>query len=243
MAGRSKRVALLGLAVVAAAVFGGLGTWQVQRLVWKTALIEQVGTRTRTAPVDAPATRTINADDAYRPVKAQGRFRYDGETLVQAVTELGPGYWVMTPLRTDRGFTVLVNRGFVPAPTVSDGSRNWSRPAGSVTITGLLRLSEPKGGFLRSNDPVGNRWFSRDVPAIARAMDIAGPVAPYFIDASADTASDWPRGGLTVVRFTNNHLVYALTWFGLAAMALFAVWHVLRDQGRPDGGDGPDQSP
>tara|TARA_R110002167_G_scaffold62754_2_gene177136 strand:- start:10488 stop:11036 length:549 start_codon:yes stop_codon:yes gene_type:complete len=172
-------------------------------------------------------------DDAYRAVSVAGVFRHDHEALVQAVTDLGPGYWVMTPLETGQGFTVLINRGFVPSAVVTDGTGRWSRPPGPVSVSGLIRLSEPKGGFLRTNDPSADRWFSRDVTAIARAKTLTGPVAPYFIDAAAGDSRDWPRGGLTVVRFANNHLIYALTWFGLALMALFAAWRVLRERSRP----------
>jgi surfeit locus 1 family protein len=119
---------------------------------------------------------------------------------------------VLTPLVTDRGFTVLVNRGFVPTDR-----KSWARDAAAVTITGLLRISEPKGGFLRSNDPAAGRWYSRDVPAIAATRSL-GTVAPYFIDADASSGTGWPRGGLTVVAFPNNHLQYALTWFAMAAL-------------------------
>ena len=122
------------------------------------------------------------------------------------------------PLRTDAGWTVLVNRGFVP--TDRRGTIAAPRVV-PVSVSGLLRLTEPGGGFLRRNDAGQNRWFSRDVQAIAARHGLGG-VAPYFIDA--DRAGDgWPRGGMTVVRFTNNHLVYALTWFGLAALIVVLV--------------------
>lgn len=236
MAGRARRIGLLALALFAAVVFGGLGVWQVQRLAWKTALIEQVETRARQAPSPAPAGG-VGPGDAYRAVWAQGRWLHGQETLVQAVTELGPGYWLMTPLKGDEG-TILVNRGFVPARDAA-----WTRPAGEARVSGLLRLTEPKGGFLRANDPQGDRWRSRDVEAIAQARGLAGPVAPYFIDAADEGAGGWPRGGLTVLRFTNNHLVYALTWFALMGMAGFAAWRVLREPpgGRVDDPAGEDR--
>ena len=104
-------------------------------------------------------------------------------------------------------------------------------------MTGLLRVTEPNGGFLRANDPASNRWSSRDVEAIARARGLAD-VAPYFIDA--DAASDpgaWPRGGLTVIRFPNSHLVYALTWFGMALLSLAGMGLVLRERRRGKGSD------
>ena len=108
---------------------------------------------------------------------------------------------------------------------------------GEQTVTGLLRVTEPRGGFLRANDPASNRWRSRDVEAIARAHGLAD-VAPYFIDA--DAASDpgaWPRGGLTVIRFPNSHLVYALTWFGMALLSLAGMGLVLRERRRGKGSD------
>jgi surfeit locus 1 family protein len=87
------------------------------------------------------------------------------------------------------------------------------------TVTGLLRLTEPHGAFLRSNDPAADRWYSRDIAAIAADRGL-GKVAPYFIDADAAPGSEGlPIGGLTVLTFPNNHLVYAFTWAALALLA------------------------
>jgi surfeit locus 1 family protein len=125
----------------------------------------------------------------------------------------------MTPLQTADG-VILVNRGFVPPERVAAATRAAGQVAGEVTITGLLRASEPNGRILRRNEPGRDRWFSRDVAAIARARGI-GAVAPFFIDAQATAGSaDLPRGGLTVVRFRNAHLAYAATWFALAALCI-----------------------
>ena len=217
--------ALILGAVVFALLFAGfsaLGVWQVQRLAWKQALIRQVDARIHAAPVAAPPPeQTITRQaDQYRRVVVSGRFDHQRETLVKAVTDLGPGYWVMTPLVTDRGFTVLINRGFVPSERQKPANRGAAQVEGETTVVGLLRLTEPDGGFLRANDPAGDRWFSRDVAGIAKARGLSGPVAPYFIDADATpNPGGWPRGGLTVVRFANSHLIYALTWFGLALMS------------------------
>lgn len=217
-------VLILG-AVMFALLFAGfsaLGVWQVQRLAWKQELIRQVDARIHAAPVAAPAPdQTITRQaDQYRRVVVSGRFDHQHEALVKAVTDLGPGYWVMTPLMTDRGFTVLINRGFVPSERQKPADRGAGQVEGETTVVGLLRLTEPDGGFLRANDPAGDRWFSRDVAGIAKARGLSGPVAPYFIDADATpNPGGWPRGGLTVVRFANSHLIYALTWFGLALMS------------------------
>jgi surfeit locus 1 family protein len=98
-----------------------------------------------------------------------------------------------------------------------------------VTVTGLVRPAEPAGTFTPKKDVARNIWFNRDAAEMAAAMGLpADRVAPYTIDAVFDPAlpGGLPQGGETIVRFANNHLQYALTWFGLAAalIAVFAVW-------------------
>ena len=152
-------------------LFTGLGVWQVERRGWKLALIAAVEARVHAAPAPAPGPADwpdLTAEaDAYRHVGTAGVLLHDRTTLVQAVTELGGGYWVLTPLRSDAGFTVLINRGFVPLEQADPATRPGSEPSGHVALTGLLRVTEPGGAFLRSNDPASDRWFSRDVAAIA----------------------------------------------------------------------------
>jgi surfeit locus 1 family protein len=235
----AARVALAVCAVLAFAGFVALGTWQVERRAWKLDLIARVDQRVH-APAGAPPARgewpaTNVANDEYRHVRLAGTFVHDKEALVQASTRLGAGFWVLTPLRAADGTVVLVNRGFVPPEARERQARTAPEPQGETTVTGLLRLSEPKGGFLRKNDPAADRWFSR-----AAAAD----VAPYFVDAeaaptapatpaAASAAADapaWPAAGLTVIAFPNSHLVYALTWYGLALMVLVAAWFVRRGE-------------
>ncbi|WP_211100656.1 SURF1 family protein [Acuticoccus sediminis] len=219
--GRKRRTLAIGFAAFATVVFVCLGVWQLQRREWKLDLIARVDARLAAAPVAAPGPdgwAGITADgDAYRRVTATGTYETGHDTLVQAVTELGPGSWVLTPLATAEGFTVLVNRGFAPPDRRTPA--DIAPPEGPVTVTGLLRVTEPGGAFLRSNDPDAGRWYSRDTAAIATAGGL-GAVAPYFIDADADAPGEVPVGGLTVVQFRNSHLVYALTWFALALTSI-----------------------
>lgn len=213
-----RRVLLAGLALLAAAGFAALGVWQVERRTWKLDLIARVEAGLKAPPMPVRDWRAV---PEYRRVRLSGAYLYDRETLVKAVTARGEGFWVMTPLRTDAGI-VLVNRGFVPSATTLRGS------GGVATVTGLARRTEPGGAFLRDNDPVHDRWYSRDVAAIASARRL-GPVAPMFVDAAAGSdRAAYPVGGLTVVRFRNNHLVYALTWFALAIMSVVAAVIVYR---------------
>ncbi|PIK73548.1 Surfeit locus 1 family protein [Methylobacterium frigidaeris] len=224
----AKRLVLVALSLLATALFVGLGIWQVERRAWKLDLIARVEARLASPPVPAPGRAEwpkISRDaDEYRRVTVQGRFLSDRAVRTLAVTEKGAGSWLLVPLVTEAGDTILINRGFVPADwqAVSGG--------GERTVTGLLRLPEPGGGFLRSNDPAHDRWYSRDVAAIAAAKGL-GPVAPYFIDADASAnRPGGPVGGLTVVAFRNHHLIYALTWFGLAALSGYAAYRALRER-------------
>lgn len=229
---RARRL-LTGFLLLLVAAFLALGAWQVQRLFWKLDLIARVESRVTADPMPAPARAEwpgiTPEKDEYRRVTATGLFQHESTVLVQAVTERGAGFWVLTPLRLPDETTVIINRGFVPADRRDRADRLGSElAAGPVAVTGLLRLSEPGGGFLRANDPANDRWFSRDVAAIAAAKGLAD-VAPYFIDADATpNPGGLPVGGMTVIAFRNSHLVYALTWFALAAMSAAAVWAVHR---------------
>jgi surfeit locus 1 family protein len=227
-------------------VFVALGTWQVYRLQWKLDLIARVEARVHAAPAPAPGRAQwpqVSPDkDEYRRVALSGRFLYSKTVAVQASTDLGSGAWLLTPLQTADGDIVLVNRGFVGVSPVKLGATGAKDGAAGqpVDVVGLLRMSEQGGGFLRANDPARNRWYSRDVQAIAAARGL-GTVAPYFVDAdrassqanaAAAPDAEKPVGGLTVIAFHNSHLVYALTWYALALMAAAAGWWVVRDERR-----------
>jgi len=236
-------IALCGAFLFAS--FVSLGTWQVERRAWKHELIARVDQRVHAPAVAVPgpeAWAQVNAaNDEYRRVALTGRLLHDKETLVQAVTIYGSGFWVVTPLQMPDGATVLVNRGFVPPETAERATRRTHEPQDDVNITGLLRITEPGGAFLRSNDPAGKRWFSRDVAAMAAARGLAGPVAPYFVDAEAAPGGDLapqPIGGLTVIAFKDNHLVYALTWYALALMVIFGAWQFVKADRRAQASQG-----
>jgi surfeit locus 1 family protein len=217
---------LMGLVVMALC---GLGVWQIARLSWKEALIARVNARVhaQASPAPGPAEwNRISDDDAYRHVTVRGHFLNSDEAQVYALTEMGAGYWIMTPLRTDDGAIVFINRGYVPMEQKAAAARASGQTDAEVRVTGLLRLPEAKGWlFSQPNDPAHDLWYRRDIAAIARSRHLEA-VAPYFIDADATpNPGGWPRGGLTVIKFPNSHLVYAITWFTLAAMlAGVLVW-------------------
>lgn len=232
----------VALALLAFCGFVALGTWQVHRLHWKHDLIERVTQRVHAPPLAAPGQDRWQAVDAerneYQRVRLTGTFLNQDETFVQATTELGAGFWVLTPLRLADGSLVLVNRGFVSPPHRDPAQRGLAPPQGEMTVTGLLRMSEPGGAFLRRNDPSQGRWYSRDVQAIGAALGLT-PVAPFFVDEEAGAGMPrvgpassapkvWPVPGLTVIDFRDNHLSYAITWYVLALMVAVASVYVGR---------------
>ena len=258
-AARIVRLFFLLLALSAFVGFVALGMWQVERRAWKLTLIDRVTERVN-GPPSAPPPRdrwasVDAANDEYRRVRLSGVFLNDQETFVQATTDYGSGFWVMTPLQLADGTVVLVNRGFVSPNRRARESRNDGSEAAQMKadVVGLLRLTQPGGSFLRRNDPAAGRWYSRDVQAIAQARGLA-EAASYFVDAQPDAKSgaitnrggnanageivsgtepaSWPVAGLTVIDFHNNHLVYAITWFALALMVALAIAYVLREERR-----------
>jgi surfeit locus 1 family protein len=235
------RIVLALCGAVLFAGFVGLGTWQVFRLQWKENLIARVEERIHAPPADAPPPdqwKQVNAGSSeYRRVQVAGTFLHELSAKVQASTRLGSGYWVMTPLRMADGNIVFINRGFIPPGMELHSSELCGQAHGTLTVMGLLRISEPGGGFLRDNDPANERWYSRDIKAIASARGLAH-VAPYFIDAdmaspvAKNEINTYPVGGMTVVSFPNNHLVYALTWYALALMVAGTGFWIVRTEQR-----------
>ena len=223
---RAGFVILVLTASVAMAILLALGTWQVERLAWKEAMIARIEARIHASPEPLPATARwpdLKVEDyEYRHVRVSGRFDQARETLIfRGVGKVGdgaaqPGYWVMVPLLLPDGASLLVNRGFVPLDKKDPASRA-PVPPGEVTLTGLMRVPEDRSAFTPADDPAKGQWYTRDPVAIAAAIGLPRP-APFSLDEDAHAvARGEPGGGATVLDIPNNHLSYAATWYGLAA--------------------------
>jgi surfeit locus 1 family protein len=226
---------LLGAGATTAAALAalvGLGLWQLERKAWKESLIARIEARAHgNAGEIVPEARWPEwraDDDEFRHVRLAGRFLHDKEILVHGLMSgqrSAPmqGYYVFAPLRLRDGATVFVNRGFVPGELRDRAGRPEPQPAGEVTVTGLVRAPDARHWLAPENDAASDRWFSRDLAAMARARGLER-VAPFWIDADPiPNATGWPRPGQTRLDLPNNHLQYALTWFSLA-LALAAVF-------------------
>lgn len=247
MAPPLRSLVLPGLAALAAlAILLALGTWQLQRRAWKQDLIGRIEARAYGTPTALPAEDEwpLWAAQAheYRRVRVTGQLLYGREVPVHGLmsgAQRGQplqGYYLLTPLRLSDGATVIVNRGFVPTELRDPARRPGSDPPGEVTVTGLLRGSEARGSFVPENDPARNEWFVRSVDDVARAKGLSR-VAPFLVDAdTVPNPSGWPKGGQSRLAIPNDHLQYALIWYGLALTlaGVFAAFAWRRLAGAPD---------
>ncbi|XP_078737538.1 surfeit locus protein 1 isoform X3 [Lampetra fluviatilis] len=216
-----------------------LGTWQVQRRKWKLSLIADLEARTRSDPVTLPLDVEELRRLEYRRVRVRGEFDHSQElyllprsfiqqgrgpgTAGGLVAGPGSGAHVVTPLRcSELGVTILVDRGFVPMSKLDPAKRPEGQVEGEVELVGVVRMDEPRCQFTPDNDPAHNRWYHRDVGAMAHATG----VQPVLIDADASsTVRGGPIGGQTQVVLRNEHMQYLLTWYSLSA-ATAAMWYI-----------------
>lgn len=222
---RTRRVWPLLLASgIVLAILLVLGTWQVERLAWKEGLLAEIAERTAAAPEDLATVETRfreTGDVEYWPITVSGTFEHAGERHFFATYAGQSGYNVYTPLRLADGRALLVNRGFVPFELKDAAKRGEGQVAGPVTITGLARnpLAAKPSVVVPDNDPAANifYWKDRDTMASSVGLATGDGLVPFFVDAGPGRApGGWPVGGVTIIDLPNNHLQYAVTWYGLA---------------------------
>jgi cytochrome oxidase assembly protein ShyY1 len=230
-----KGVLVPTLATLAAfAVLVSLGQWQLSRKVWKETLIDAMTQRLAAAPQDLPPPEKwgeLTPDNAeFRRVKLRGEFipvrdtyaYVAGSALRNDIKE--PGYFVFRPVRLANSKLVTVNRGYVPLEYTQQ------TPGGESEVTGYIRFPEPKSWFVTESSSGGDTWFIRNPQLMAKARGW-GEVAPFYIDQELPVpASGLPKPSALSVTLRNDHLGYALTWFGLAAtlVGVFLAWLIAR---------------
>jgi surfeit locus 1 family protein len=229
-------------ALAAFVTFIALGTWQLQRKAWKEALIGTLERRLSAPAVELPPRerwgRLDPAEDEFRRVKFSAAFVPGAEALVYASGSAfrsdvsGPGYWVLAPVRLAAGGLVVVNRGFVPEGRQDPATRTAGEITGSAQLVGVMRWPESRGIFSPKDEPARNLWFVRDPVGIASAKSW-GDVAPFFVELeSPRPPGDLPRVGALKVNLRNEHLQYAITWYGLAlvVVVMFGLWFRARGE-------------
>lgn len=220
---------LLLLSIAAGTVvLTGLGIWQLNRLEWKQAMIARVTQGLSQDPVSVSKIEALveaGADIEYRPATAQGTFLHELESHFFATHKGQTGYFIYTPMLMDEGKILIVNRGFVPMALKDGASRKDGQVRTPQSVTGLARSApaERPNAFVPDNDLQKNIFYWKSIDQMAgRAQDRSREsFFEFFLDADdTPVPGGWPRGGVTLIDFPNNHLQYAFTWFGLAGALL-----------------------
>jgi surfeit locus 1 family protein len=230
---RSGVIEATVFAVCGIAILCGLGLWQLDRKTWKENLILTLTTQLERAPENLPPRaswpRLVPEGNEYTRVTFPAEFLPGQEALVYTAGSplrpdvKGPGYWVFAPAQLAGGSIVLVNRGFVPLDRKDPATRPGGATQGTVDIVGVMRWPETRGLFTPADDVAGNVWYLRDPKAMAEAKKWAIS-APFYIDQEAPAPTGgWPKPGKLAITLPDNHLQYAITWFGLA-LALAGVY-------------------
>lgn len=211
--------------MIALAVLLGLGTWQVERLQWKRSLIAERQAQLAAPPQTLPAASDKWGEWEFRPAVVEGVFRHDLEQLFGVAAIDGQlGHHALTPLIRPDGRAVLVDRGWVPADRAHPAARREGQVPGVVRVSGIARYrgDDRPGWFTPNNQPKERLWYWYDLAALERALGLK--LLPVVLEAdAAPNPGGLPIGGQTRIELTNNHLQYAITWYGLAA-GLLAIW-------------------
>ncbi len=215
---------LLTILVAAAlAVLVTLGTWQVQRLQWKLDLIERVEAGLAAEPLLLPGDMDAIRSLDRRPVTATGTLRFDLAFAKGSEQKGGiPGARLIVPLERDDGIPILVDLGWVPEP-VSDHFGDSPEP--DAALTGTLHLDHPraKPPFRPANEPEFRRWFWLDTAALREWTGLSDLAVATLVRSPDGVERTPPIADPPAMTLSNDHLGYALTWYGLA-LGLFVIY-------------------
>ncbi|MEO0391743.1 MAG: SURF1 family protein [Pseudomonadota bacterium] len=205
--------------LVSLAVLVSLGTWQMQRLAWKTDLISTIESRALADPISLPSAPFADRLN-HQAVTVQGLWLAGTEQFVPAkVHERELGEWLLQVMALDDGRQLLINRGWVPLCWREDTCRQPD-PATETTVTGILRFGFEQGPMVPDNEPDQARWYWLDVPAIEQALAIGDLVPGVIFAQGAPGDATPPIPQIPALNLRNQHLQYAMTWYSLALVLL-----------------------
>lgn len=215
---------LIGL--VGVAILASLGTWQLRRLEWKEGVLSQIETRIAADPVAVPTSPDPD-QDRYLSVAARGQFTDQEIHVLVSTKDVGAAFRIITLFQSDDGRRLLVDRGIVP-----DEAKDDPRSPVTATLRGNLHWPDEVDAFTPEADRTGNLWYARDVDAMSAEL-----AAEPFLFVVRDTSEADPQVQPLPVSSSgipNDHLQYAITWFGLALVwtAMTLYWIARRARGK-----------
>ncbi|KAL4786473.1 SURF1 family-domain-containing protein [Aspergillus varians] len=234
--GRKHGPGLIILALIPIISFA-LGSWQIQRLDWKTKLIAKYEDRIVKDPLPLPprVDPSVVSEFDYRRVYATGRLRHDQEMLIgPRIREGEDGFIVITPLERGEGeSTVLVNRGWISRKMMNQKDRAEGLPKGEVTVEGLIREPWKKNMFTPDNKPEDGKFYFPDVEQMAQLTGsqpvwIEQTMVQDLLEAMTCEDKGIPIGRAAEVNLRNNHSQYIFTWYGLSLATTIMLWMIIR---------------
>ena len=219
---RRRLFVVIAFGLIGVAILISLGIWQLNRLAWKESVLAEIEARIGSAPVPVPAI-TDPVDDRYLPVSTNGTLQGEPVRILVSVQGSGPGYRLISVIEAE-GRRLMVDRGFI-----AESAGDAPEPTGPITVIGNLHWPDEIDGFTPSPDVARNIWYARDVAALANHLG----TEPILIVAR-EPITDGPVTPLPVTSegIPNNHLGYAVQWFGLAlvwlGMTAFLGWRITR---------------
>lgn len=209
---------LLVFGVTGLAVLVSLGNWQVRRLHWKEGILAEIEARIAADPVPLP-TDPDPERDKFLAVTVTGRMEPGEVRVLVSTRDSGAGYRIIAPFVMRDGRRILIDRGYVPT-----AAGEASRALGPMTIVGNLHWPDEIDGFTPEPDREANIWFARDVPALAAELG----TEPVLVIARSKNDPGVTPLPVDTAGIPNDHLQYAVTWYGLAlvwaAMTGYFLW-------------------
>lgn len=218
--------------LIGTVILVSLGVWQVQRLQWKETLLAQLAANAAAAPIDlgtAAQQAALGQDMELVRVRFPAQFRHDAWKKMISTYEGGQGWTIITPAVTPDGWAVIVDRGRLPGQVLD----NFDKPEGALTLEGVIRTHKTGAGYFDpANDPKANLWYWWDIPAMLAASGLPEGVKPFPYEVqllpSSGTAG-FPKPEEPKASLANNHLGYAITWFGLAVTLVGVAGFYIHD--------------
>ena len=205
-----------------------LGSWQVQRLSWKSDLISNYNNNFQQAPITVKELFKDRKNNKYRRTVIYGEYDHANEIQIIGKTYEGnAGFHIITPFILENNEIIYINRGWVPKKYSDKKTRKFSLLEDKVRVVGLVRLPQKKGYFVPENEPENGFWFTIIPEELNNYLNISAENEFYIDELNIDGKLKLPMPANGKVQVPNNHLQYAITWYSLALglLIVYFAWH------------------
>ena len=219
----NKLIKALIFSSLAMIILLSLGTWQLERLRWKSHIISTINKQISLSPREINAS-VINdiKNYNYRRIKLEGSYIYNKNiTIYSKVLNGKVGRHLIIPFKTKFGY-ILINKGFIPKDYNIDVA--FAENAKNISINGIVKFQQKINYFTPKNNLITNEWYYINIDEISKFLNI--PLLGFYLIEEDNPKERYPVGSQYNLKVPNDHLQYAITWFSLA-IALSIFMHLL----------------